>query len=118
MAPRPIHPTLVISAVFLLLVAWIERGCALSASREEADDVGEGVVAADVAGEHDVGGTDGFGCRLDGAEDRHNAGEQLADDLRAADAEAADRDVVGGDSAFGDDPCRVCGESTRCGPFT
>src|SRR4029077_9938000 len=38
------------------------------------------------------------------------AGEQLADDLGAADAEAADRDVVGGDSAFGDDPRRAGGE--------
>ena len=55
MAPRPIHPTLVISAVFLLLVVWIERGCGLSASGEEVDDVGEGVVVADVAGEHRVG---------------------------------------------------------------
>src|SRR4029077_10022498 len=61
-------------------------------------------------GEYDVGGADGFGCRLDGAEDRHHAGEELADDLGAPDAEATDRDIVGGDAAFGDDPCRMRGE--------
>jgi hypothetical protein len=27
MAPKPIHPTVVICAVFLLLVVWIERRC-------------------------------------------------------------------------------------------
>ena len=67
--------------------------------RREVDDVGEGVVVTNVADENHVGGADGFWCRLDGTEDRHHAGEQLADDLCAADAEAADRDIVGGDSA-------------------
>ena len=81
-----------------------------SPSGEEVDDVGEAVVVTDVAGEHDVGNTDGFGCRLDGAEHRHHAGEELADDLCAPDAEATDRDVMGGDAAFGDHPCRVRGE--------
>src|SRR4029077_7228418 len=110
MAPRPIHPTLVISAVSFC-EWWIERvGGNSSASGEKVDDLGEGVVVTDVAGEYDVGGADGFGCRLDGAEDRHHSGEQLADDLGAPDAEATDRDVVGGNAAFGDDPCRVRGE--------
>src|SRR5258705_1490023 len=110
MAPSPIHPTLVISAVSFC-EWWIERFRRRwsSASSEEVDDVGKGVVVADVAGEHHVGGADSFGCRIDGTEDRHHAGEQLADDLCAADAEAADRDVVGGDSALGDDPSRVRG---------
>src|SRR6476469_3336741 len=110
MAPRPIHPTLVISAVSFC-EWWIERvGRNLSASGEEVDDLCEAVVVTDVAGEHDVRDTDGFGCRLDGAEDRHHAREQLADDLVAPDAEATDRDIVGGDAAFGDDPCRMRGE--------
>src|SRR6185312_12034029 len=104
------HPTLVISAVSFC-EWWIERvGGNSSASGEKVDDLGEGVVVTDVAGEYDVGGADGFGCRLDGAEDRHHAGEQLADDLGAPDAEATDRDIVGGDAAFGDDPCRMRGE--------
>src|ERR1700751_5520849 len=75
MAPSPIHPTLVISAVSFC-EWWIERFCRRwsSASGEEVDDVGEGVVITDVPGENHVGGADSFGCRLDGTEDRHHAG--------------------------------------------
>src|SRR4051794_22478007 len=88
-APRPIHPTLVMSEPSFCWWCGVSGvgAQALSAPGEEVDDVGEGVVVADVAGEHHVGGADGFGCRLDGAEDRHHAGEQLADDFCAADAE-------------------------------
>ena len=47
MAPRPIHPT---------RVTCVLGHCGPSA--EEVDDVGEGVLVADVAGEHDVGRAD------------------------------------------------------------
>src|SRR6476646_6847070 len=114
MAPRPIHPTFVIAAASFSLWCGVSGVGAQesSASGEEVDDVGEGVVVADVACEHHIGGADGFGCRLDGADDRHHAREQLADDLCAANAKAADRDVVGGDSAFGYHPGRVRGKGS------
>jgi hypothetical protein len=76
-------------------------------SAEEVDDVGQGVLVADVAGEHDVGRADDLGEGLDGPEHRHQAGQELAEDRRAADAQAADGDVVGGDAALGDDPGRA-----------
>ena len=64
-----------VSRVLLLLV-------------EDGHDLGQGMVAADVAGEDDAGHADGLGCRVDRAERRDDAGEQLAGDLRAADARA------------------------------
>src|SRR6185312_5392766 len=103
MAPKPIHPTVVISAVFLLLVGWIEGGW-LSASGEHLDDVGQGVVVTDVAGEHDGGGANRFGGGFDGPEHRDHAGQELADDLGAPNSEPSDGDVVGGDAALRDHP--------------
>ena len=76
-------------------------------SAEQVDHVGQGVLVADVAGEHDVGDADDLGQGLDGPEHRHQPGQQLAEDGGAADAQAAHGDVVGGDAALGDHPGRL-----------
>src|SRR4051794_883334 len=79
-------------------------GRASRPAAEQVDHVGEGGLVADIAGEHDVRGADDLGECLDRLEHRHQAGQELAEDGRTPDAEAADGDVVGGDAALGDDP--------------
>src|SRR6185312_4879122 len=60
MAPKPIHPTFVISVASFSLWYGVNGIGAqgLSAAGEEVDDVGEGVVVAYVAGEDHIGGAD------------------------------------------------------------
>ena len=95
------------------------RGAALGVllvSVEDGHDLGQCLIAADVAGEDDVGHADGLGCRIDRAEHRDHAGKQLAGHLRAADAQAVHGDVVGGDPALGDDPGGPGGQRLPDGP--
>jgi hypothetical protein len=61
---------------------------------EPVDDRRQGGLVADVAGEHDIGDADRLGGGIKWAEDRHQAGEQLAEDLGPPDAEAADGHIV------------------------
>jgi hypothetical protein len=71
---------------------------------ENGDHPGERLIIAYIAGEDHVGNPDRLGCGVGRAEDRDQAGKQLARHLRAPDPQAMGCDVVGGDPALGDDP--------------
>src|SRR4051794_28881328 len=122
-APRPTHPTPVIAISPFRLASragggWVcgvrggrrPRRASGAASPDQVDHIAESVLVADVAGEHDVRDADRLGGGFDRTEHRDHAGQQLADDLGATDAQSPDRYVVGGDAALGDHPGRLGGE--------
>src|SRR5690348_15439594 len=84
---------------------WL-RACVSSAaprrSAERGEDLGEGVVVADIAGEYHVGQARTRRLRAE-AQHGHLAGKHLAKHGGPPHAEAARGDLVRGDPALGDD---------------